>query len=238
MTASKAIQFTNVSFTYEGASEPTIDGANWQVPIGQSIFVSGDSGSGKSTLLNLICGALTPSSGQIHLLGQDFSAMSSRKRDKFRAQHIGVVFQQFNLIPYLSVKQNVQAAAYFGNGVGSDFEQQVQGYLSQLQLPQDILNKKAQQLSVGQQQRVAIARALINSPEILVVDEPTSALDANARDAFMSLLLESVERSNSTLLFVSHDPALASHFSHKMQMSELGKTASNHAVAADEEGDL
>ncbi|WP_371193981.1 ABC transporter ATP-binding protein [Glaciecola sp. SC05] len=228
MSFSPAIEFNDVLFAYKPAAQAVIDIQNWQVPQGQSVFVSGSSGSGKSTLLNLICGALVPSSGSINLLGHSFSDLPSGKRDTFRAKHIGVVFQQFNLIPYLSVNQNVKAAAYFGNGVGKDFEPRVQEYLNQLQLPSKILHTQASQLSVGQQQRVAIVRALINSPEILVVDEPTSALDADARDAFMQLLLKSVERCKSTLLFVSHDKSLASHFAHHLDMSELCPTGAEN----------
>jgi putative ABC transport system ATP-binding protein len=123
----------------------------------------------------------------------------------------------------------VQAAAYFGNGIDSGFDQRLKKYLAELQLSSDILDKKATQLSVGQQQRVAIVRALINSPEILVVDEPTSALDSDARDAFMQLLIAIVTRSKSTLLFVSHDRELARHFSHHVNMQELGTKATKHA---------
>lgn len=219
-----AIEFDHVTFAYDNAGAPIVDIASWQVPQGQSVFVSGASGSGKSTLLNLICGALTPSSGDIKLLDKAFSELSSSQRDKFRAKHIGVVFQQFNLIPYLSVKQNVQAAAYFGNGIDKDFDQRLQAYVAQLQLPANIVNKKAAQLSVGQQQRVAIVRALINAPEILVVDEPTSALDSDARDAFMQLLLACVDESKSTLLFVSHDKNLARYFTDHVNMATLGQT--------------
>jgi putative ABC transport system ATP-binding protein len=229
MTAPTAIEFKHVKFAYQPGAPLVIDIPHWQVARGESLFVSGASGSGKSTLLNLICGALTPSAGEITLLDEPFSTLSSAKRDSFRGRHIGVVFQQFNLIPYLTVKQNIQAAAYFGKGIDTDFDGRLKQFLAQLQLPTDVLEQKAAQLSVGQQQRVAIVRALINSPEILVVDEPTSALDADARDAFMQVLLASVSQSNSTLLFVSHDMHLSTHFDHQI---DIGKLALISAGAA------
>ena len=110
-----AIEVSNLQFSYTKESAPIIDIKAWQVSQGEHVFLSGPSGSGKSTLLNLLCGTLTPTQGDIALLAQPFSALSNRQRDKFRARNIGVVFQQFNLIPYLSVAQNINAAVYFAS---------------------------------------------------------------------------------------------------------------------------
>ena len=197
------------------------------------MFLSGPSGSGKSTLLNLLCGTLTPTAGNIALLGQPFSSLSNRQRDKFRARNIGVVFQQFNLVPYLSVAQNISAAAYF-SGKGNCSQKVLANtceLLDRLQLPSHVLHAKADALSIGQQQRVAIARALTNSPQLLIVDEPTSALDADARDSFMALLKEVA--SDSTMIFVSHDNAMERYFDRHCRISELSlpsTTQPPHAV--------
>ncbi|MFC4701373.1 ABC transporter ATP-binding protein [Glaciecola siphonariae] len=221
MLTKPAIHVTNLHFRYQDNGQELLNIPDWQVEQGQSLFISGPSGSGKSTLLNLICGALVPTSGNIDILGGAFSQLRGTQRDAKRAKHIGVVFQQFNLIPYLSVRQNIQAAAYFAGAVKQNLDVRLLDFFTQLQLEPALLDRQASLLSVGQQQRVAIVRALINSPEILVVDEPTSALDANARDAFMEMLLKLTQTNKSTLLFVSHDSALAGYFEQHISMAEL-----------------
>ena len=228
-----AIEVSHVNFAYSKESTPILNIEKWQVSRGEHVFLSGPSGSGKSTLLNLLCGTLTPTAGNIALLGQPFSSLSNRQRDKFRARNIGVVFQQFNLIPYLSVAQNISAAAYF-SGKGNSSQKVLANtceLLDRLQLPSHVLHAKADALSIGQQQRVAIARALINSPQLLIVDEPTSALDADARDSFMALLKEVA--SDSTMIFVSHDNAMERYFDRHFRISELSlpsTTQPPHAV--------
>ncbi|WP_334019703.1 ABC transporter ATP-binding protein [Alteromonas sp. S015] len=222
-----AIEVSNLQFSYTKESPPVIDIKAWQVSQGEHVFLSGPSGSGKSTLLNLLCGTLTPTQGDIALLAQPFSALSNRQRDKFRARNIGVVFQQFNLIPYLSVAQNINAAVYFANtNVGKTAaDAKLRDLLDKLQLPSHVLHAKADALSIGQQQRVAIARALINDPQLLIVDEPTSALDTDARDSFMSLLKDVA--GESTMIFVSHDKAMESYFDRHCSIKELS-LSTNH----------
>ena len=221
-----AIEVSNLQFSYIKESAPVIDIKAWQVAQGEHVFLSGPSGSGKSTLLNLLCGTLTPTHGEITLLSQPFSSLSNRQRDKFRARNIGVVFQQFNLIPYLSVAQNINAAVYFANANASKKAEdaKLRNLLDKLQLPSHVLHAKADALSIGQQQRVAIARALVNDPQLLIVDEPTSALDTDARDSFMSLLKDVA--ADSTMIFVSHDKAMESYFDRHCSISEL--TQSSH----------
>ena len=214
-----AIELHHVKHSYE-KSQRTMGISHWQVNRGERIFLHGPSGSGKTTLLNLLAGILEPNSGDIKLLGQAFSSLSSKKRDKFRARHIGVVFQQFNLVPHLSVQKNIALAAYFA-GRDSDVTVRLNHFLNQLHLPTDVAHQQASRLSVGQQQRVAIARALINEPEILLVDEPTSALDNDARDAFMTMLISLCKEANTTLLFVSHDQSLAQYLDSAVSLSSL-----------------
>lgn len=209
----------SVSFTYPN-SEVQIQVNDWQVKQGERIFLHGKSGSGKTTLLNLLSGILTPEQGSITVLNEPFSTLSESKRDRFRARHIGVVFQQFNLISHLTVAQNIRLAAHFAGNTPPDNDQ-LKTLINALHLPADVLHKKAQQLSVGQQQRVAIARALVNEPEILLVDEPTSALDADARDAFMTLLIDLCEAHNTTLIFVSHDQSLSKYLTSRVSVNDI-----------------
>lgn len=215
----QAISLENVSYQYP-KSKSKLSFSHWQVSQGERLFLYGPSGSGKTTLLNLLAGIITPDSGTVSLLDKPFSALSEGKRDKYRARHIGVVFQQFNLITHLTVAQNILLAAYFAGGQ-SPGDEQLKSLITALQLPIEVLNKKASQLSVGQQQRVAIARALINQPEILLVDEPTSALDADARDAFMRLLTELCEQHHTTLIFVSHDQSLSQYLDKSVALSAI-----------------
>lgn len=219
-SAPPAIALNSLSFAY--GSETLLQISDWQVPQGARIFMRGASGSGKSTLLNLLCGLLRPSSGSLNVLGQDLTCMSGHARDRFRARHMGVVFQQFNLIPWLNVRDNVRLAAYFAGGQ-KKLEEYLKDLAAQLNLAPAVLEQKAGTLSIGQQQRVAVLRALINEPEILLVDEPTSALDQDNRDAFIQLLLNTVNACGATLLFVSHDYSLAAHFPTQVQLAELNQ---------------
>lgn len=187
-----------------------------------SLFLHGPSGSGKSTLLNLVGGVLTPQSGHIELLGQPFSALPAARRDAFRADHLGFIFQQFNLIPYLSVLDNVLLPCRFSarraRRAGAP-EAEARRLLAALDLEAALLDRPAAALSVGQQQRVAAARALIGQPEILIADEPTSALDAERQRAFVALLLSEAKRAGSAVIFVSHDVRLAEQFDHRLALT-------------------
>ncbi|MBC6906855.1 ABC transporter ATP-binding protein [Saccharophagus sp. K07] len=216
-----AISVHGLRFAY--ASETVLYIPEWRIASGARVFLRGASGSGKSTLLNLLCGMLRPSSGELKVLGQDLTGMGNHARDKFRARHLGVVFQQFNLIPWLTVRENIKLAAHFGSS-RREWQDYLVELMQRVNLPAALLEQKAGALSIGQQQRVAVVRALINQPEILLVDEPTSALDQDNRDAFIELLLRTLDACGATLIFVSHDRSLAGHFSTQVDMAEL-----NHA---------
>lgn len=220
MTNKNAIHIKNLNFGYK-KNQPLLCIDEWQVSEHAQVFLYGASGSGKSTLLNLLSGILVPQSGGIWLLNQNFSALSAKKRDAFRAKNIGVVFQEFNLIPFLTVAENIQLATYFAGHSADkkDTSQTMTTIFERLQLSQKLLSQRADALSVGQRQRVSIARALINKPSILIADEPTSALDSDNRDEFMRLLLETTV--DCTVLFVSHDKGLQSHFSHTQDIREF-----------------
>ena len=197
------------------------------VQAGERVFLRGPSGSGKSTLLNLIAGIHTPRSGRVVLAGTDITTRSGAWRDRFRADHIGLIFQQFNLLPYLSVLDNVllpcrfssvrkqRALARYGNP-----EAAALGLLAELGM-NGLLQQPVTELSIGQQQRVAAARALIGSPEILIADEPTSSLDSDNRSAFIELLINECSQTDCALLFVSHDNQLAEHFSRTVLLTDI-----------------
>jgi putative ABC transport system ATP-binding protein len=221
-----AIEIQNLSFGYRGPVILTVD--EFSVERGERVFVYGPSGSGKTTLLGLIGGILQPRSGMLKVLGKDLSSESPARRDAFRGAHIGFIFQMFNLIPYLTVGENIllptqiNPVKFSGTGNRS-------GHLEYAKKLADRLNIHAQfddaviDLSVGQQQRVAAARALINRPEIVIADEPTSALDSERRTGFIELLLEASADSKSTLIFVSHDRSLQNLFHRAVSLPEINR---------------
>ena len=219
-----AIKISNLQYVWPESNTPIIDIPALEVELRGSVFLQGASGSGKSTLLSLLAGTLKASSGTLQILGTDLTSLSSRRRDRFRAEHIGIVFQQFNLIPFLTVEGNLKLASRFVNQSVSGTEVRAKKLLESLRLDSAILGRRADRLSVGQQQRVAIARAFINQPEILLADEPTSALDTEARDLFMQLLMSVREATGCTLIFASHDSSLASFFETKIVLKEINRS--------------
>ncbi|PHS31190.1 MAG: ABC transporter ATP-binding protein [Methylophaga sp.] len=210
-----AINLSNVCFHYpDRPKQRVLDIPSWTVSSGEQVFVHGDSGGGKSTLLNLLSGLLSPSEGQVTILGQRLDQMTRRQRDRFRANHIGYVFQQFNLLPYLNAIDNIRLASQFSARKKTiSLHDDIKKLLMDLNLAEKDWQIPARKLSIGQQQRVAIARAMINKPQLLIADEPTSSLDQSNRDAFMALLMSMINENDITLLFVSHDMSLANYFS-------------------------
>tara|TARA_R100000365_G_C2748592_1_gene80617 strand:- start:2217 stop:2912 length:696 start_codon:yes stop_codon:yes gene_type:complete len=193
---------------------------------GERLFLRGPSGSGKSTLLGLIAGVLEPGAGHVNVLGMDLAKLPSARRDRIRADHLGVIFQMFNLVPYLSVVGNVTLPLKFSptrrKAISGDTDEEARRLLARLGLTDAaLLDRRVSDLSVGQQQRVAAARALIGGPEIVIADEPTSALDADARDRFIELLSEEAARTGAALLFVSHDASLARLFDRAVDLREI-----------------
>lgn len=222
------IHVTNLQFCYpEKPESPVLSIPSWSISQGERVFIHGPSGCGKSTLLNLISGMLRPNQGQISVQGERLDTMGAAKRDHFRARHIGYVFQQFNLIPYLSPVENILLGNYFGKRDNAPLKADIEAMLSTLNIEENTWFQACEKLSIGQQQRVAIARALIKNPEILIADEPTSSLDPKNRDNFMSVLMPMLEKQNTTLIVVSHDMFLADFFSRVEHFSELNRDLSN-----------
>ncbi|MBL8306693.1 MAG: ATP-binding cassette domain-containing protein [Rubrivivax sp.] len=217
-------------YAWPGAGEDCLHIEALDIAAGQTVFLHGPSGCGKSTLLGLLAGVLVAREGRVALLGQDWASLAPGRRDARRVDHVGVIFQQFNLLPYLTLLDNVllptrfsaQRAARCADGAPAA----ARALLSRVGLPEALWARRADALSVGQQQRVAAARALIGAPELVIADEPTSALDAARRDDFMALLMDACAAAGSTLVFVSHDERLAGRFDQRLSLPAL-----NRAVA-------
>lgn len=217
------IQLTNVQFQYPTAKHKTLDIGSLKVEKEEKIFLYGPSGSGKSTLLEVLAGVLTPQTGSVEILGKDLAKMSPGERDQFRASHLGYVFQSFNLIPYLSVDENITLPLAL-NAERKQRVADVTKELSHLCERLGISGHRKQpvtQLSVGQQQRVAVARALLGKPELILADEPTSSLDQDHRQKFIELLFQICEEQKTTVVFVSHDRTLEKLFSRSISFHQI-----------------
>ncbi len=229
-TEPPAVRLANAVYGYR-AGPPVIDIAEFAVSRGESLFLEGPSGSGKSTLLGLVGGILTPIGGTVEVLGESLGELGAAARDRFRADRIGFVFQMFNLLPYLSMVDNVVLPCRFSRAraeaaiesTGSPREEALR-LLGRLGFASEALReRRVTELSIGQQQRVAVARALIGRPSLVIADEPTSALDANARLRFVDLLVDECTSVGSTVIFVSHDAALAPSFDRNMSIGAINR---------------
>ena len=227
------VELSGVRFSWHAASPPVVAIDSLRVARGERLMLRGPSGSGKSTLLSLLAGVLTAQSGSVRVLGHELGALAGSARDRFRADHIGVIFQLFNLIPYLSVRENVCLPCAFSRRRRNRCEQSgtsvrdvATRLLDHLDMGDDeLLGREVTELSVGQQQRVAAARSLMGAPELVLADEPTSSLDANRRAAFLELLFRECERERTTLIFVTHDATLAPLFDRAVEFADLNRVA-------------
>jgi putative ABC transport system ATP-binding protein len=230
-SSSPAIALNGVQFSYR-AGKPILDIPSLEIERGERVFLFGPSGSGKTTLLGLLTGVLHAQKGSVQILGRDLSRMSGHQRDAFRGSHLGYIFQLFNLIPYLSVLENITLPCRLHSErrkrVKGSLEQEARHIASHLGI-EKLLHENVVNLSVGQQQRVAAARSLMGAPEVIVADEPTSSLDFDHREKFIQLLFDCVREADATLLFVSHDRSLMPMFSRSLSLPEINKT---HLAAA------
>ncbi|WP_165310166.1 ABC transporter ATP-binding protein [Vibrio ziniensis] len=221
------IELNNVIFQWPNSDSATLDIKQLSVMTNEHVFIKGPSGCGKSTLLSLLTGINAATQGEVQLLGSNLTRLSSSQRDGFRADNIGYIFQQFNLLPYLSVIENIVLPCQFSNqrknNVVGSLTARAHELLDKLHLPKSVRAKPVIDLSIGQQQRVAAARALIGEPKIVIADEPTSALDYDNRSAFIELLMDEADRVGSTLVFVSHDPTLESLFERVIHLPTLNR---------------
>ncbi len=229
------VQLNDVLYSWPATKEPVISIEKFDIVRGERVFLRGPSGSGKTTLLSLIAAVLTPQSGNIVVDGVVVNSLRGGQRDQFRVDRIGLVFQQFNLLPFMSVSDNIQLPCRFSkirqlrvSKTGHTVAEETDRLLRAMQLsPTELEGRTVSQLSVGQQQRVAVARALIGSPPLIIADEPTSALDSDTRQAFLELLFIQAEASGCTVLFVSHDASLANAFDRQIDLREINKFAAS-----------
>jgi len=204
------VQLQGINKTFERGKEPItiLDGLDLEVPTGSFEALMGPSGSGKSTLLNLIAGLDRPTSGTAVVAGANLGNMSDGELAKFRARHIGFIFQAYNLLPVLTALENVELPLLLTNLSGAERKKRAQTALRVVGL-EERMKHYPRQLSGGQEQRVAIARAIVNDPTIIVADEPTGDLDRKAADDILNLLEKLNKEFKKTILMVTHDPHAA-----------------------------
>lgn len=223
------VELEKVRFAWTRNSPDVLNIERFEVERGERVFIDGPSGSGKSTLLSLLGGVMTARDGQVKVLGNELSQWSGRRRDRFRADHVGFVFQMFNLVPYLSVIDNVTLPCRFSQrrrrqaaAQSNTVDIEACRLLADLNLDHgELRHRRVTDLSIGQQQRVAVARALIGSPDLVIADEPTSALDEGTRERFLELLFAECAAQRTTLLFVSHDARLGALFERRVSLMQL-----------------
>ncbi len=226
-----AIDLSGIRFSWRDDLDPVLKIEKLKIEQGERIFIQGPSGSGKSTLLSLIAGVVVPQNGMVRINGCHLNRLNGAARDRYRADHIGFIYQMFNLIPYLSVVENVTLPCRFSSarkhrvsGISAGSRGEALRLLNHLGMDTpDLLQKQVIELSVGQQQRVAAARALIGTPELLIADEPTSSLDADRREDFIRLLFNECHRDKTTIVFVSHDSGLEALFDRTVRLDELNR---------------
>lgn len=219
------VKLSNIKFRYPNSVSQVLEFDKLEVNKNEKVFLFGPSGSGKTTLLEILAGVIIPQDGKVEILNRNLVQMSLSERDQLRASEIGYIFQNFNLIPYLSVGENITLPLYLSKQrmvKVKDLYQQLNRIVQHLGLS-DFLNKKVTELSIGQQQRVAAARAIIGAPSLILADEPTSALDYDHREKFIKLLFEECEENKTSIIFVSHDRTLEKLFDRSISIFDLQK---------------
>jgi putative ABC transport system ATP-binding protein len=229
--AQPAIQLDQVSRHYFLGESVirAVDNVSVNVPTGQFLALLGSSGSGKSTLLNLIAGLDRPSSGSVMAHGQDLSKMSSLELARYRRQTVGMVFQSFNLLPRMTLEENVELPLRLAEVDRSERSTRVREALQRVGLEKRIGHRPSE-LSGGEQQRTAMARALVNRPKILLADEPTGNLDSATGESILSLLREIQQNLGMTIVMVTHERTLAERFADRLAVMGDGKLVSNGAA--------
>ncbi len=224
------VQLKNLSFKYPSAKKETLSVPYFSMQNSEKVFLYGPSGCGKTTFLEILSGVLVPQSGEVLIKQQNLLNLNSSQRDRFRASYIGYIFQSFNLIPYLNVKENITLPLYLSRErrqrVSKEKEiAEMTSLCVQLGI-EDLIESPVTELSVGQQQRVAAARALLGKPELILADEPTSALDFDHRERFIKLLFELCGKNKTAILFVSHDRTLQGLFDRTVSLAEVNSAIS------------
>ncbi|MDW3221865.1 MAG: ABC transporter ATP-binding protein [Paracoccaceae bacterium] len=231
-TPTPIVSLDDVRYRWRGQDSFGLSIPKMSIKTGETVLLLGESGSGKSTLLSLICGTITAQSGTVSVAGTDISELPAGKRDGFRAEQIGLIFQQFNLLPFAAVLDNILLPLRFAPGRRKRVmspDEEAERLCRDMGLPEEIMTMRAGELSVGQQQRVAAARALIGTPPLIIADEPTSSLDAATQSTFLNLLFTQSRGNDTTLLMVSHDARLADQFDRVLQMKDIAQAGHTSA---------
>jgi putative ABC transport system ATP-binding protein len=234
MTPSLSLRAVSKSFTSGATVTPALQGVDFTARPGELTFLIGPSGCGKTTLLSVLCGTLQADDGEISVLGHDLRALGPRGTTRFRARHVGFIFQQFNLIPALTVAENAGVPLRIRGAGASEANRRARALLDRVGIA-DKSELHPRHLSGGQQQRVAIARALIHEPDLIVCDEPTSALDSHTGRQVMTLLREIAHHDRRTVILVTHDPRTDAFADRMFEMEDgriLRQLDSPAAIAA------
>lgn len=239
-TTPPAILIEGLRFRWRKEDAACLDVPAMELAAGERVFLHGSSGSGKSTLIGLLSAVLRPEAGRVQVLGQDLAPLGGAARDRFRGDHIGLIFQQFNLVPYLSVLENVLLPCRFSQmrkqralQTADSLAAAAMALLQHLDIDPSLNRRPAGQLSVGQQQRVAAARALMGRPELIIADEPTSSLDEGRQMAFLELLMRECAATGASLLFVSHDRRLMPRFDRSIDLMSVNRAVSGVMAEGD-----
>jgi len=221
--AEPVIRLENVrkSFVMPGGERvEVLDVPGFLLQAGEQVALSGASGSGKSTLLHVISGIMRPDAGLVEVAGVDITRLPEGRRDRLRADSLGLVFQQFNLLPGFTALENVLVAMSFASGRPD--RDRAAGLLEAVGLAQRLHHKPAE-LSIGQQQRVAVARALANQPRAVLADEPTASIDTAHKQQVVDLLKDTCGRADVGLLVVTHDPDVARQFGRQLSLETFNR---------------
>ncbi|MEQ8845716.1 MAG: ATP-binding cassette domain-containing protein [Phycisphaerales bacterium] len=225
-----ALRIEDLSFRYDrGAADaqPVVRIDRFELGEGEFALLRGHSGSGKTTLLSLVAGLLEPTLGTVEISGQRVHALRGAARDRFRGEHLGLVFQTFNLLHGFTALENVLAGMMFSRIPRVEHRPRALALLKRLGI--DRIDARPEQLSVGQQQRVAVARAVAARPALVLADEPTASLDPLNADGALELIKEACREADAALLCVSHDPTASSHFD---RVEDLASLAGGAGVGA------
>ena len=222
MTALLAAREVSKVYQMGTTSVTALDSVSLAIDEGQFVAIQGTSGSGKSTLLNMVGGLDHPTAGDVYFNSKPLGPFTKKEMARYRRYSVGMIFQNFNLIPTMTAEENIGLALAFGGLRGTQRKKRAEDLLARVGLA-DRMTHRPSELSGGEQQRVAIARALANNPKVLLADEPTGNLDSTRAHELLTLLREMVTRDSLTILMVTHDRELASSFADSIILMKDGR---------------